>query len=261
LKLSADYASIANYWKYFIGQTEQMKRLKVYDFKKDVETIIDKGVKKDEAILQVLRKYIKESKPVRFDGNNYSEDWKQEAKKRGLNTEGDVPVLNKAWVSEKAIKLFNDTKVFSHKELEARVEVRQEVYMKKVQIESRVLGDLAMNHVIPVAIDYQTSLVKNVRALKEVFSEKEFKELASARLELIKEINNHISIIKAKVNDMTEARKVANVIEDATERAVEYLKNITPFLEEIRYHIDKLELIVDNDKWPLPKYREMLFIR
>jgi len=230
-------------------------------FKKDVETIIDKGVKKDEAILQVLRKYIKESKPVRFDGNNYSEDWKQEAKKRGLNTEGDVPVLNKAWVSEKAIKLFNDTKVFSHKELEARVEVRQEVYMKKVQIESRVLGDLAMNHVIPVAIDYQTSLVKNVKALKEVFSEKEFKELASARLELIKEINNHISIIKAKVNDMTEARKVANVIEDATERAVEYLKNITPFLEEIRYHIDKLELIVDNDKWPLPKYREMLFIR
>jgi glutamine synthetase len=230
-------------------------------FKKDVDAIIAKGVKKDEAILKVLHKLIKESKAVRFDGNGYSEEWKIEAKKRGLNVEGSVPVLNKAWASEKSTKLFAETKVLSHKELEARVEIRQEVYTKKVQIESRVLGDLAMNHVVPVAIDYQTSLVENVKALKDIFSEKEFKEMASARIELIKEVNNHISTIKSKVNDMTEARKVANKIEDASEKALVYCNKITPYFEEIRYHIDKLELIVDNDKWPLPKYRELLFIR
>jgi len=230
-------------------------------FKKDVDAIIAKGVKKDEAIFQVLRKLIKESKAIRFDGNNYSEEWKAEAKKRGLNTEGAVPVLNKAWTSSKALKVFADTKVLTHKELDARVEVRQEIYMKKVQIESRVLGDLAMNHIVPVAIEYQTSLVENVKALREVFSATEFKELASARLLLIKEVNSHISSIKSKVNNMIEARKVANKIEDANQRAMEYCEKVTPFLEDIRYHIDKLELIVDNEKWPLPKYRELLFIR
>jgi len=230
-------------------------------FKKDVDAIIAKGVKKDEAIFQVLRKLIKESKAIRFDGNNYSEEWKAEAKKRGLNIEGAVPILNKAWTSTKALKVFSDTKVLTHKELDARIEVRQEIYMKKVQIESRVLGDLAMNHIVPVAIEYQTSLVKNVKALHDVFSESEFKELASARLLLIKEVNSHISSIKAKVNEMTEARKVANKIEDANERAMAYCQKVTPFLEDIRYHIDKLELIVDNENWPLPKYRELLFIR
>jgi glutamine synthetase len=230
-------------------------------FKKDVDAIIAKGVKKDEAIFQVLRKLIKESKAIRFDGNNYSEEWKAEAKKRGLNIEGAVPILNKAWTSTKALKVFSDTKVLTHKELDARIEVRQEIYMKKVQIESRVLGDLAMNHIVPVAIEYQTSLVENVKALHDVFSESEFKELASARLLLIKEVNSHISSIKAKVNEMTEARKVANKIEDANERAMAYCQKVTPFLEDIRYHIDKLELIVDNENWPLPKYRELLFIR
>ncbi len=230
-------------------------------FKNDVDAIISKGVKKDEAIFQVLRKYIKESKPIRFDGNNYSEEWKKDAKKRGLNVEGLVPILNKAWISKRSLKLFSDTKVLSHKELEARVEVRQEVYTKKIQIESRVLGDLAMNHIVPVALNYQTSLIKNVKALKEIFSESEFEEMSAARLELIKEVNSHISAIKAKVNDMVETRKIANRIEDINEKAMAYCERVTPYLEEIRYHIDKLELIVDNDKWPLPKYREMLFIR
>ena len=230
-------------------------------FKKDVDAIIAKGAKKDEAILKVLAKYIKESKAIRFDGNGYSEEWKVEAKKRGLNIEGAVPILNKAWTKEKSVKLFADTKVFTHKELDSRSEIRQEIYMKKIQIESRVLGDLAMNHIVPVAIDYQTSLVRNVQALKDLFTEKEFKELASARLELIKVVNNHISTIKLKVNAMVEARKLANKIEGAHEIAQAYYENIVPFLEEIRYHIDKLELIVDNDKWPLPKYRELLFIR
>ncbi len=230
-------------------------------FKKDVDAIIAKGIKKDEAILQVLHKYIKESKAIRFDGNNYSEEWKVEAKKRGLSTEGIVPLLNKAWISEKSTKLFADTKVLSHKELDARSEIRQEIYMKKVQIESRVLGDLAMNHIVPVAIDYQTSLIKNVKSLKDILSEKEFKDLTADRIESIKEINEHITIIKSKVNEMTEARKVANKIDDAHKRAMAYFEKITPFFEEIRYHIDKLELVVDNDKWPLPKYRELLFIR
>jgi glutamine synthetase len=230
-------------------------------FKKEVDAIIEKGVKKDEAIFQVLRKTIKEARPILFDGNNYSDEWKKEAKKRGLNVEGCVPILNKAWTNSKVVKLFSDTKVLSHKELEAREEVRQEIYMKKVQIESRVLGDLAMNHIVPVAIDYQTSLMENVKALKEIFSDAEFKELSSARLQLIKDVNNHISTVKAKVHEMTEARKVANKIEDANERALVYCNKVTPFFEEIRYHIDKLELIVDNEKWPLPKYRELLFIR
>jgi glutamine synthetase len=230
-------------------------------FKKDVDTLIKKGVKKDEAILQVLARYIKESKPIRFEGNNYSEEWKKEAKKRGLNVDGTVHILNRLWTSPKAIKLFEDTKVFNHKELEARAEIRQDIYVKKIQIESRVLGDLAMNHIVPVAIDYQTSLLENIKAMKEIFSEKEFQELASGRIELAKEINHHISTIKAKVNEMIEARKVANKLEDINDRAKSYHENVEPFFEEIRYHIDKLELIVDNEKWPLPKYRELLFIR
>jgi glutamine synthetase len=230
-------------------------------FKKEVDTLIKKGVKKDEAILQVLARYIKESKPIRFEGNNYSEEWKKEAKKRGLNVDGTVHILNRLWTSPKAIKLFEDTKVFNHKELEARAEIRQDIYVKKIQIESRVLGDLAMNHIVPVAIDYQTSLLENIKAMKEIFSEKEFQELASGRIELAKEINHHISTIKAKVNEMIEARKVANKLEDINDRAKSYHENVEPFFEEIRYHIDKLELIVDNAKWPLPKYRELLFIR
>ncbi len=230
-------------------------------FKKDVDALIKKGVKKDEALLQIIRKYIIESKPVRFNGNGYSQEWQVEAKKRGLNVEGMVPKLIDLWNTPKAKKLFEDTKVLTHKELEARVEVRHELYIKKVQIESRVLGDLVMNHVVPVAVDYQTSLVQNVKALKEIFSEKEFKELSAARIELIKEIGGHISTIKSKVAEMIEARKKANEIEDAHKKSLAYCEKVFPYLESIRYHVDKLELVVDNEKWPLPKYRELLFTR
>jgi len=230
-------------------------------FKKDVDALIKKGIKKDDAILQILARYISESKAIRFDGNGYSEEWKKEAKRRGLNTEGAVPVLNKVWASPKAARLFGETKVYSHKELEARAEIRQEIYMKKIQIESRVLGDLAMNHIVPVAVDYQTSLIENIKAMKDIFSEKEFKELSAKRIELVKEVNGHISTIKSKVSEMIEARKVTNKIEDVNEMAMAYYEKVVPFFEEIRYHIDKLELIVDNEKWPLPKYRELLFIR
>jgi glutamine synthetase len=146
-------------------------------------------------------------------------------------------------------------------ELEARVEVEFEKYTKKIQIEARVLGDLAINHIVPIAIAYQTSLIQNVQGLKDIFSEEEFKELAAARLRLIRKISNHISAIKAQVNEMIEARKAANVIENTREKAYAYEKTVRPYLDSIRVHIDKLELVVDNELWPLPKYRELLFTR
>jgi glutamine synthetase len=214
-------------------------------FKKEVDAVIAKGVKKDEAIFQILRKYIIECKPVRFDGNNYSEEWVKEARKRGLTNINDVPEALDAYVDKKSIDLFK----------------RQGVFTKKLQIEARVLGDLVQNHIVPIAIKYQTSLIDNVKGLKEVFCDAEYKELAGARLELIREISQHISYIKAKVKEMVEARKVANKIEDTRKKADAYSKKVKPFLDDIRYHIDKLELIVDNEMWPLPKYRELLFTR
>ncbi len=231
------------------------------EFKNEVDAIIEKGVKKDEAIFQVLRKYIKESKPVRFDGNNYAEEWLKEAKKRKLDDESNPVKMFDAYLSEKSINLFKKTGVLSERELHARTEIKWETYTKKVQIEARVLGDLALNHIVPVGIAYQSSLIKNVQGLKELFSPAEFTELASARLELIKELGQHISAIKAKTRAMIDARKVANQIEDAREKALVYSETIFPYFDSIRYHIDKLELIVDNEMWILPKYREMLFIR
>ncbi len=230
-------------------------------FKKEVDSIIDKGVKKDEAIFQVLRKYIIECKPIRFDGNNYSDDWVKEAKKRGLSNINDVPEALEHYVSKQSLELFKRQNVLSQRELYARTEVKLETYAKKIQIESRVLGDLVMNHIVPIAIDYQTSLIKNVKGLKEIFNESEFKEHAGSRLDLIKEISLHTSYIKSKVREMIDARKEANVIEDARKKADAYSIKIAPFLDDIRYHVDKLEMIVDNEKWPLPKYRELLFTR
>ena len=231
------------------------------EFKKDVDAIIEKGVKKDEAIFQVLRKYIKESKPIRFDGNNYSDEWKAEAKKRGLDSESNVPTIYDSYLSKESINLFKKTGVLSERELHARTEIKWETYTKKIQIEARVLGDLALNHIVPVGVEYQTNLIKNVQGIKELFSEAEFKELASARLELVKEVGQHISAIKAKVRAMVDARKVANKIEDAREKAMVYSNTVFPYFDDIRYHIDKLELIVDNEMWTLPKYRELVFIR
>lgn len=231
------------------------------EFKKDVDKLVDKGVKKDEAIFQVLRKYITESKPIRFEGNNYSDDWKAEAKKRGFSNESCVPKTFDAYLTDKSKKLFINLGVHVEKEIIARNHVRYDTYTKKVQIESRVLGDLAINHIVPTSVRYQTLLIENVKGLKEVFTGNDYKELANGRLELIKTIGQHVSYIKAKVSEMVEARKVANKIEDEREKAITYSENICPYLEDIRYHIDKLELIVDNEIWPLPKYRELLFTR
>jgi glutamine synthetase len=230
-------------------------------FKQDVDALINKGIKKDEAIFQVLKKYIKSCKAIRFDGNGYSEEWAMEAIQRGLTNIKSIPEALEAYLTLKSRKVFDKLGIFSPVELEARVEVELEKYTKKVQIESRVLGDIAINHIVPIAIAYQTSLIENVKGLKELFSEEEFKQLAEAPLLLIRSISGHISEIKAQVNDMTEARKVANVIEETKDKAYAYESTVRPYLDSIRVHIDKLELVVDNDLWPLPKYRELLFTR
>ncbi len=229
------------------------------EFKIEVEAIIEKGLKKDEAIFQVLRKYITYSKKVRFEGNGYSKEWENEAAKRGLTNVKSAIEAFKAYISKENIKLFKDNNVLSKRELEARYEVRIENYTKKIQIESRVFGDLAINHIIPTAIKYQTNLIENVKGLKDLFDEQEFNQIAGARLELIKKISTYVSTIKSKVNDMVEERKTANKIVDATKMATQYEQKVKPYLDDIRYTIDKLELIVDDEIWPLPKYRELLF--
>ena len=229
------------------------------EFKKEIDKLIEKGVKKDEAIFQILRQYITNSKPVRFEGNNYSEEWKAEAEKRGLSSVSGVPETLDAYSSDEAIALFTKLGLMTEREIEARTNVRLDTYTKKIQIESRVLADLAFSNIIPTAIKYQTSLINNVNGLKLLFSESEYAELAGERIELIKTISSHISNIKSKVNEMTEARKVANKIENEKDKALQYSNIVVAYIEDIRNHIDKLELIIDDEIWPLPKYREMLF--
>jgi glutamine synthetase len=223
--------------------------------------LIRKKTKKDDAIIQVLRKYVIESKPIRFEGNNYSENWLKEAESRGLKNVTNVPDALSYYLTEPSEKLFASTGVLDKRELEARTEVRLEIYTKKVQIEARVLGDLAINHIIPTAIRYQSELAENIKNLKEILGEDDFNKIAANRIEMVKEISHHITNISSKVNNMVEERKKANKIEDVTKKAKLYSKNVFPCLDDIRYHIDKLELIVDNDIWPLPKYRELLFTR
>jgi glutamine synthetase len=230
-------------------------------FKVDVEVLIEAGVKKDEAIFQVLKKLIIESKDIRFNGNGYSEEWKIEAARRGLTNVSSVPTALEAYHDKRVVEMFGKTGVLSERELEGRVEVEFEKYTKKIQIEARVLGDLAINHIVPTAVQYQTMLLDNVKNLKLVFGEEEYTSLSAGRIELIREIGGHVSSIKAKVKEMIEARKVANGIDSEKEKAYAYEGNVKPYLDDIRYHIDKLELIVDNELWPLPKYRELLFVR
>ena len=230
-------------------------------FKKDVDLIIKKGRNKDEAIFMVLKKYILESEKVLFEGDGYSAEWHKEAKKRGLSNIASVPESISTFLSSKSRNVLVGSGVFTDKELESRVEVEYEKFTKKVQIEARVLGDLAINHIVPTAITYMTTLIENVKGLKEVFKETEFERLAGARKEMIITISDHISSIKRLVNEMVEERKKANVITDSYKMALAYESKVKPYMDEIRVHIDKLELIVDNEIWPLPKYRELLFTR
>ena len=230
-------------------------------FKNEVDELIGKGEEKIPAIIQVLRKYIKLSKPIRFDGNGYSDEWKAEAERRGLDCETSVPLIFDNYLSMSSVKMFESTGVLTQKELEARNEVKWETYTKKIQIEARVLGDLVMNHIVPVATEYQTKLIDNVYKMRGLFSEEETRELSAENLAIIRKIAEHTSYIKEHVDSMIDARKVANKIADEREKAIAYHDTIAPMLEQIRYHIDKLELIVDDQMWTLPKYRELLFIR
>ncbi|MGN1265894.1 MAG: glutamine synthetase III [Muribaculaceae bacterium] len=230
-------------------------------FKAQVDALIAAGDTKTTAILKVLRQCIKECKPIRFDGNGYSDEWVEEAKKRGLDCETSCPVIFDNYLSESSIAMFESTGVMTKKELEARNEVKWEMYTKKIQIEARVLGDLAMNHVIPVATEYQSRLIDNVYKLRDLFSAEKAEALSSMNVKLIEDIAQHTIYITKHVDDMIEARKVANRIESEREKAIAYHDTVAPMLEDIRYHIDKLELIVDNQMWTLPKYRELLFVR
>lgn len=230
------------------------------DFKKSVDKKMMQGMKKEQAIFGVLRQYIRESKPIRFEGNGYSEEWKEEAQRRGLDCEHSVPLIYDSYLSQQSVDMFEMTGVLSKTELVARNEVKWDTYIKEVQIEARVLGDLCMNHIIPVAKRYQLMLLENLYRITTLFEQEKASKLSKDDVQLIEEIGNHIVVIRTKVTKMIEARKQANKIIDVRERAMEYDSRVEVFLDQIRYHADKLELIVDNQMWTLPKYRELLFI-
>jgi glutamine synthetase len=231
------------------------------DFKKEVDALIaTKSLKKDEAIFNVLREYIKQSKKIRFEGDGYGEAWAKEAAKRGLSNHKTTPKALKAKISKQSIALFEDLNIMSKVESESRYEIEVEEYAKRIQIEGRILGDIAGNHVIPTAIRYQNTLIENVRGLKEIY-EQDFKKHAKEQMNIIEEISEHIAAINKGISEMTEARKKANNAKNAEETAVLYCDEVKPFFEVIRYHCDKLELLVDDELWPLTKYRELLFTR
>ena len=229
------------------------------DFKKEVDKLIAKGMDKKEAIIKELQKLIKYSKPVRFDGNGYSDEWKAEAARRGLDCETCPPEIFKHYTCADSVKMFETTGVMNKAELAARNEIKWEIYTKKIQIEARIFGDMAINHIIPVATSYQSALIDNVYKMKGILGD-EADELAATNIDLIKKIAKHVKAIEEGVNQLVEARKVANVLEGEYEKAMAYYNTVVPKMEEIRHDIDKLEEIVDDKLWPLPKYRELLFV-
>lgn len=235
------------------------KQLK--EFKIAVDALIeDKKLKKDEAIFNVLREYIKQTKSILFEGDGYSDDWEVEAVKRGLSNSKTTPIALKAKIDPKVIKLFGDLNIMNHVEVEARYEIELEEYTKKIQIEARVLGDIARNHIIPTAIKYQNTLIENVKGLKEIFGS-EFENIAKEQIILIKKISKNIEGINRNVAEMIDQRKAANLIEDPQSMAEMYCDKVKPYFEEIRNYCDKLELLVDDEIWPIAKYRELLFTR
>ncbi|MBR4926508.1 MAG: glutamine synthetase III [Prevotella sp.] len=214
-----------------------------------------------QAIIDVLREDIKTCAPIRFDGNGYSDEWVEEATRRGLDVEKSCPVIFDRYLDPESIEMFEKLNIMNRKELRARNEVKWETYTKKIQIEARVLGDLSLNHIIPVAVHYQTRLAKNVSSMIEVFGKEEGKDLTARSIKIVREIAERTQAIETKVEELVEARKVANRIENEREKAIAYHDTVEPKMDEIRYHIDKLELIVADELWTLPKYRELLFIR
>ena len=231
------------------------------DFKRDVDEKIAMGIDQQNAILSVLGEYVKESMDICFDGNGYSDEWKQEAARRGLDCETSVPLIFDNYLTDETIEMFSETGVMTVKELEARNEVKWETYTKKIQIEARVLGDLAKNHVIPTATKYQSELIENAYKLKLLFPADKAEKLCGKELDTIEDIGTRVEAIKTFVDDMIAARKEANKIEDMRERAIAYHDTVSPYFQKIRANIDRLELVVDDKMWTLPKYRELLFIR
>ena len=228
-------------------------------FKAQVDKLINEGIGRDEAIFNVLKETIIASKAIRFEGDGYSDDWKTEAAKRGLTNINQVPEALMKYNDPQAREVLLGEKIFNENELTSRIEVELEKYTKKIQIESRVLGDLAINHIVPIAVAYQNRLLENLRGLKEIFTEEEYAEMSQDRKDLVREISHRVTAIKILVREMTEARKVANHLESQEEKAFSYEKNVSPYLESIRDHIDHLEMEIDDEIWPLPKYRELLF--
>lgn len=228
------------------------------DFKKEVDSLIEGGMKKEDAIFRVLRAYVKSSKAIRFEGDGYSKAWEEEAARRGLSNHKTTPEALRENITDKAIALFEEMGVLSKVELIARYEIALEEYVKTVQIESRVLGDIARNHVVPTAVRYQNTLIENVRGLKEIFGDA-YQEVASEQIDLIRHISEHIKVIHSTVEAMIEARKRANHLATFVERADAYCNEVKPFFADIRYHCDKLELMIDDELWTLTKYRELLF--
>jgi glutamine synthetase len=227
-------------------------------FKKDVDAVIEKGEKKEIAILQTLQRYIVESKDVLFDGDGYGDEWVKEAEKRGLANVKTTPHALEAFVSPKAVKMFHDMGIYTEKELHARYEILLEDYVKKVQIDARVIGDLCTSYILPCSIKYQNRLIDNIRGLKEIGMND---SASGAQRRILTKISEHIQVITHNVEEMIEARKKANKITDTHHRAVDYCEKVKPFFDIIRYHCDKLEFLIDDDFWKLPKYRELLFLR
>lgn len=231
------------------------------EFKESVDKLIkDKKMKKDDAIFNVLREYIKVSKAIRFEGDGYSDAWVKEAKRRGLSNTKNTPEALKAKISKKTIDLYESLGIMSKVEIEARYEIRVEEYTMRIQIEGRVLGDIARNHVIPTAIKYQNILIENVQGLKDIYG-KDFRKFSKEQMQLIEQISEHIAKINIGITDMINERKKANIIDSIEERAFSYCNKVKPYFDKIRYHCDKLELLVDDELWPLTKYRELLFTK
>lgn len=230
-------------------------------FKVSIDKRISTGESLIHALLEEIKILIVKSKPIHFDGNGYSDEWKEQALKRGLDCETSIPKIFDSYLSKETIDMFKDSGVFTEVELKARNEVKWEMYTKKVQIEARVLGDLALNHILPVATRYQSILLDNVYKIKNLFPKDKGDKIANQDMIMIEDMAEHICFIKEMVGEMVDARKKANIIESEREKAIAYHDNVVPLMDKIRYHIDKLELMVDNEMWPLPKYRELLFIR
>ncbi|MFH1000843.1 MAG: glutamine synthetase type III, partial [Bacteroidota bacterium] len=235
------------------------KQLK--SFKLEIDGLINKGLGFEDAVYSMIKSYIIKSKRIRFEGNNYSQEWIEEAERRGLSHIKTTPITLRTLVKPNIVELFKETNVLTQRELEARRLIRLEKYTKKVQIESRVLGDMATNHIIPIAIRYQNTLIENVKGLKEILDLRTYGKVSKNELEIISNISHHISEIKRGVDKMIEQRKKANRLEDEEAKAVAYDTQVRVSAEEIRTHIDKLELMVDDQLWPLPKYRELLFVK